>query len=69
MCDSLIRGSSADLRAVLPGLRIDQVIHVLGEESVTEASPLRNAASTRLWSPGRSSVLALAPGFSTTSSS
>ncbi len=35
--DRLERGTYADLRAALPGIRLVQVIHVTGEESVDEA--------------------------------
>src|SRR5947207_2457560 len=37
ICDHLINGSYADLRAALPGVKIVQVIHVGGEESIAEA--------------------------------
>lgn len=44
--DKLIHGSHTDLKKKLPGISIVQVIHVRGEESVTEAvkvSPFVNA--------------------------
>lgn len=37
ICDRLLRGSYEALREALPGIRLVQVIHVLGEESITEA--------------------------------
>ncbi len=37
LVDRLERGSYADLRRALPGIRLVQVIHVNGEESVAEA--------------------------------
>lgn len=37
LCDTLEEGSYADLRTALPGVRIVQVIHVTGEESLDEA--------------------------------
>lgn len=37
LVDALTRGTHADLRRALPGIRIVQVIHVLGEPSVAEA--------------------------------
>ncbi|MBL8191059.1 MAG: phosphoribosylanthranilate isomerase [Acidobacteria bacterium] len=37
LVDRLERGSYADLRRALPGIRLVQVIHVTGEESVAEA--------------------------------
>lgn len=37
LCDRLARGTHADLRAALPGVRLVQVVHVTGEASVGEA--------------------------------
>ncbi len=37
LCDRLARGTHAELRAALPGIRIVQVIHVTGPEAVDEA--------------------------------
>mgnify|MGYP002397581993 CR=1 FL=1 len=37
ICDRLVSGSHAELRAALPGIGIVQVIHVNGEDSVHEA--------------------------------
>ncbi len=37
LVDALTRGTHADLRAALPGIRIVQVIHVIDEASVAEA--------------------------------
>jgi phosphoribosylanthranilate isomerase len=37
LCDALLHGSYADLRAALPGIRIVQVIHVTGPEALEEA--------------------------------
>ena len=37
LCDCLTSGAHADLRAALPGIKIIQVIHVTGPESVEEA--------------------------------
>jgi phosphoribosylanthranilate isomerase len=37
LCDCLTSGAHADLRAALPGIKIVQVIHVTGPESVDEA--------------------------------
>ena len=37
LVDALTRGTHADLRAALPGIRLVQVIHVLDDSSVTEA--------------------------------
>jgi phosphoribosylanthranilate isomerase len=37
LVDNLTRGTHADLRHALPGIRLVQVVHVLGEASVAEA--------------------------------
>src|ERR1700681_4778216 len=37
ICDRLVEGSYAELRAAMPGVAVVQVIHVNGEESVQEA--------------------------------
>ena len=37
LCDRLVEGSYAELRAAMPGVAVVQVIHVNGEESVQEA--------------------------------
>ncbi len=37
LCDRLINGSHKELKKALPGIKIVQVVHVSGEESITEA--------------------------------
>ena len=37
ICDRIIKGKYEDLKNALPGIKIVQVIHVTGEESVNEA--------------------------------
>jgi phosphoribosylanthranilate isomerase len=37
LCDRLVAGSYAELRAAMPGVAVVQVIHVNGQESVQEA--------------------------------
>lgn len=37
LCDHLREGRHEDLRAALPGIKIVQVVHVIGEESIKEA--------------------------------
>jgi phosphoribosylanthranilate isomerase len=37
LVDALTRGTHADLRVALPGIRIVQVVHVLDDDSITEA--------------------------------
>jgi phosphoribosylanthranilate isomerase len=56
LCDRLVRGTHADLRAALPGLRIVQVIHVLGEESVAEALAVAPAVDALLLDSGNPSL-------------
>jgi phosphoribosylanthranilate isomerase len=38
LVDALTRGTPADLRRALPGIKLVQVIHVRGDESVAEAA-------------------------------
>jgi phosphoribosylanthranilate isomerase len=40
LCDRLLEGTYAELRAALPGVRIVQVVHVMGPEAVEEAVAL-----------------------------
>jgi len=40
LVDALTRGTHRDLRRALPGIRLVQVIHVRGEESVAEAAAI-----------------------------
>jgi phosphoribosylanthranilate isomerase len=40
LCDRLTAGTHADLRAALPGIRLVQVIHVTGPESIAEATAI-----------------------------
>jgi phosphoribosylanthranilate isomerase len=40
ICDRLQKGSYAELRAAVPGLKIVQVVHVGGEDAVTTAQAL-----------------------------
>src|SRR5262249_55275827 len=37
LCDCLTKGTYQDLRAALPNIRLMQVVHVLGEESIAQA--------------------------------
>jgi phosphoribosylanthranilate isomerase len=43
ICDRLISGTYADLRAAMPGISIVQVVHVVGEESAAEAEAVASA--------------------------
>jgi phosphoribosylanthranilate isomerase len=38
ICDRLTEGSYADIREALPGVRLIQVVHVIGEDSIHEAA-------------------------------
>jgi phosphoribosylanthranilate isomerase len=53
LCDRLTRGTPADLRAALPGIRIVQVIHVRGSESVAAALGAARQADALLLDSGR----------------
>src|SRR5262249_35132189 len=48
LCDCLTTGAPADLRRALPGIKIIQVIHVTGPESVAEAVALAPAVDAIL---------------------
>lgn len=40
ICDRLTRGTHSDLKKALPGIKIVQVVHVTGDESINEAVKL-----------------------------
>lgn len=52
LCDSLLHGTYAELRAALPGVRLVQVIHVTGEESIEEAQSLASEVDALLLDSG-----------------
>ena len=52
LVDQLLEGSHADLRAALPGIKVVQVIHVVGEESVAEALAAAETADALLLDSG-----------------
>jgi len=54
--DKLIHGSHADLKKVLPGIAIVQVIHVTGEESVKEAIEVSSFVNGILLDSGNPSL-------------
>jgi len=54
--DKLIYGSHADLKKVLPGIAIVQVIHVTGEESVKEAIEVSSFVNGILLDSGNPSL-------------
>ena len=56
ICDRLERGSYRDLRHALPGLTIVQVIHVTGDESITESVQLEEQVDAILLDSGRPSL-------------
>jgi phosphoribosylanthranilate isomerase len=54
--DRLERGTYADLRAALPGIRLVQVIHVTGEESVDEAQSIAPQVDALLLDSGNQAL-------------
>jgi phosphoribosylanthranilate isomerase len=56
ICDRLESGTYADLREALPGIRLVQVIHVTGEESVEEAVRAARHADAILLDSGNQSL-------------
>jgi phosphoribosylanthranilate isomerase len=56
ICDRLIAGSYADLRAAMPGVSIVQVVHVVGEESVAEAKAVASEVDAILLDSGKPSL-------------
>ncbi|HVF91479.1 MAG TPA: phosphoribosylanthranilate isomerase [Blastocatellia bacterium] len=52
ICDRLERGSYEELRAALPGIKLVQVVHVTGEESVEEALGAASRADAILLDSG-----------------
>ena len=55
LCDRLVTGTYRDLREGLPGIKIVQVIHVTGEESVEEAKTIAPEVDALLLDSGNSS--------------
>jgi len=53
ICDRLQKGTYRNLRAALPGIRLVQVIHVAGSESVMEASNAASEADAILLDSGK----------------
>ena len=56
ICDRLEDGSHSDLRAALPGVRIVQVIHVTGPESIEEAQLVAGKVDAILLDSGNQSL-------------
>jgi phosphoribosylanthranilate isomerase len=56
LCDRLLEGSYAQLREALPGIRLVQVIHVTGSESVDEAREAAPHVHALLLDSGRPSL-------------
>jgi phosphoribosylanthranilate isomerase len=54
--DRLVRGTHSDLRAALPGIRLVQVIHVTGEESIDEAARVAPEVDALLLDSGNQSL-------------
>ena len=55
LCDRLETGTYRDLRETLPGIKIVQVIHITGEESVEEAKTIAPEVDALLLDSGNSS--------------
>ena len=55
LCDRLVTGTYSDLREGLPGIKIVQVIHVTGEESVEEAKAIAPEVDALLLDSGNTS--------------
>jgi len=55
ICDDLMIGTHKDLKEALPGIAIVQVIHVTGEESITEALGIQNEVDAILLDSGNQS--------------
>ena len=55
LCDRLVTGTHRDLREALPSIKIVQVIHVTGEESVEEAKAIAPEVDALLLDSGNTS--------------
>ncbi|HEX5707406.1 MAG TPA: phosphoribosylanthranilate isomerase [Pyrinomonadaceae bacterium] len=56
LCDRMPRGAHEELRAALPGVRLVQVIHVAGEESLEEAALVAPQVDAILLDSGNQSL-------------
>lgn len=56
ICDRLIDGTCADLRRAMPGIRLVQVVHVSGTESVEEAVRVASQVDAILLDSGNQSL-------------
>lgn len=56
ICDRLERGTHADIRRALPGIRLVQVIHVVDESSVAEATAAAENVDAILLDSGNQSL-------------
>ena len=52
LCDRLMIGTHTDLKKALPGIKIVQVVHVNGEESIKEAKDAAKGADAILLDSG-----------------
>lgn len=57
ICDKIITGTHKELREALPGIKIVQVVHVTGEESIYEAVDISNNADGILLDSGNQKLL------------
>lgn len=57
ICDKIITGTHKELREALPGIKIVQVVHVTGEESIYEAVDISNNVDGILLDSGNQKLL------------
>lgn len=57
ICDQIITGTHKELREALPGIKIVQVVHVTGEESIYEAIDISNNVDGILLDSGNQKLL------------
>lgn len=56
LCDRLLTGTYAELRAAMPGIRLVQVVHVTGPEALAEALAVAPEVDALLLDSGRPSL-------------
>lgn len=56
LCDRLTRGTHLDLKEAMPGIKVIQVIHITGKESVKEALDISHHVDALLLDSGNQSL-------------
>jgi phosphoribosylanthranilate isomerase len=56
LCDRLLKGNYSDLKRAMPGISIVQVIHITGQDSVTEAISAAQSVDAILLDSGNQSL-------------